>query len=58
MRELNKLQKIIGEIPYLYRRDTIYVMCVEINALIDAVNVLATELMKLEKRIDSIKESD
>ena len=58
MLKFNKIQKITGEIPCLYRRDTIYVMCVAINALIDAVNVLATELMKLEKRIDSIKESD
>lgn len=47
MRRLNKLE---GVIPMMYRRDTIYSMCIWINALVDAVNYLAGELESMREQ--------
>lgn len=46
MRRLNKLE---GVIPMMYRRDTIYSLCIWINALVDAVNYLAGELESMRE---------
>ena len=46
MRRLNKLE---GDIPCFYSRNTIYLMCIMINALVDAVNYLAGELEAMRK---------
>ena len=43
-----RIKRIIGEIPLFYNKNTIYVMCITINALVDAVNNLAERLEKLD----------
>lgn len=48
-RRLRKMGHLTGEVPYVYRRDTIYNMCIMINALVDAVNYLQDELEELRK---------
>lgn len=58
MRKFNKILRIEGEVPFFYKQNTIYVICVTINALVDAVNALVTEVKNLEDKINSIKESD
>lgn len=40
MSRIKKLNKLIGEVPYVYKRSTIYNMCILINALVDRVNYL------------------
>lgn len=48
-KRLRKMGKLTGEVPCVYRRQTIYNMCVMINALVDAVNYLNEELEKLRE---------
>ena len=55
-KRLCKMGKLTGEVPCVYRRETIYNMCIMINALVDAVNYLQDELEKLgeenEKKLE------
>lgn len=47
-RKMRRLNKLTGEIPCLYSRNTIYLMCIMINALVDAVNYLADQVEELQ----------
>lgn len=40
MRKVKRLGKLVGDVPLLYKRETIYNMCILINALVDRVNYL------------------
>lgn len=53
MKKINKMPKLQGEIPLLYKRETIFNMCIAINALIDRVNYLVKTVEQLEKRSDT-----
>lgn len=46
-KKLKKLNKLVGEVPLIYKRSTIYTMCILINALVDAVNYLGDEVERL-----------
>ena len=48
-KRLRKLKKLQGEVPCLYKRETIFAMCLLINALVDAVNYLSDEVEELKK---------
>ena len=40
MKKIVKLNKLIGDVPLIYKSSTIYNMCILINALVDVVNAL------------------
>ena len=50
MKKLKKLNKIIGEVPLLYKPSTVYNMCILINALVDEVN-------ELNQRVEMLMQS-
>ena len=47
MKKIKKLGKIIGDVPLVYDRRTIFNMCILINALVDEVN-------ELNKRVEML----
>ena len=49
MRKIHRLTKLRGDIPFVYKRTTIYDMCILINALIDRVNLLC-DFMEEQKK--------
>jgi hypothetical protein len=49
MRKFRRLTKLHGDIPFVYKRTTIYDMCILINALIDRVNLLC-DFMEEQKK--------
>ena len=55
MKELNKMPKITGDIPFIYSRNTIYVMGISINAHANAIDYLVEVIKGLEKKIDSLE---
>lgn len=46
---MKKQRKISGEIPYLYNRETIWLICTVINNLVECVNQLIDAVNKLER---------
>lgn len=44
-----RLNKLIGDVPFVYKVSTIYNMCILINALVDKVNFLADQVEELQK---------
>ena len=53
MAKIKRLAKLRGDIPFVYRRDTIYNMCILINALIDRVNLLCDFMEKQQGGADN-----
>ena len=53
MKKLNKMPQITGDIPFMYSRNTIYVMGISINAHANAIDYLVGVIEELEKKIDS-----
>ena len=53
MAKIKRLVKLRGDIPFIYRRDTIYSMCILINALIDRVNLLCDFMEKQQGGADN-----
>lgn len=48
-KRLRRLNKLEGDVPYIYKPSTIYTMCILINALVEAVNFLAGQVEELQK---------
>ena len=48
-KRLRRLNKLEGDVPYIYKPRTIYTMCILINALVDAVNFLNEQMQELQK---------
>lgn len=44
-----KLNRLKGEIPLFYNRESLYTICVLINILVDEVNRLSDEVERLSK---------
>ena len=55
MKKLNKMLQITGDIPFIYNRNTIYVMGTAINAHARAIDYLVEVIEGLEKKIDSLE---
>ena len=55
MKKLNKMPQITGDIPFMYSRNTIYVMGISINAHANAIDYLVGVIEELEKKIDSLE---
>lgn len=49
MAKIKLLNKLYGDVPFVYNRTTIYNMCILINALVDRVNYLVNWVEKFEK---------
>ena len=52
MKKLKKMPRLEGNIPFFYSQETIYEICISINALSGAVEYLAEQVEKLEKQIE------
>jgi hypothetical protein len=52
---MKKQLEITGDIPYVYKRETIWIICTAINNLVKCVNQLIDAVNKLERERDASK---
>jgi len=54
IKELKEMPKIVGTIPMMYHRETIYTMGISMNAYANAIDYLYQVICEQQKEIDTL----